>query len=69
MQQSYRLIKKQEQWHFANEAELENFIWDNLKDIFNLTPLKRQHYIESNICDILAISKNKELVIIELKIW
>ncbi|AMA10398.1 endonuclease NucS domain-containing protein [Picosynechococcus sp. PCC 73109] len=67
MQQSYRLIKKQEQWHFGSEAELENFIWDNLKDIFDLTPLKRQHYIDNNICDILAVSKNKELAIIELK--
>lgn len=67
MQQNYRLIKKREKWHFETETELENFIWNNLKDIFSLTPLKRQYYIDNNICDILAISQDKALVIIELK--
>ncbi len=67
MEQLYQLIKDGEKWSFGNEATLENFIWDNLKEIFEFIPLKRQYYIDGNICDILAVSQNRQLVIIELK--
>lgn len=67
MEKSYQLIKHNDAWNFANEAALENFVWDNLQSIFDLTPLKRQFYISGNICDILAISSDKQLVVIELK--
>ncbi|NJN72192.1 MAG: DUF91 domain-containing protein [Limnothrix sp. RL_2_0] len=67
MKKTYQLTKSNGTWIFESEAALENFIWDNLQSIFNLTPLKRQFYINGNICDILAVSSNKQLVIIELK--
>ena len=47
--------------------ELETFVWNNLEEIFELKPLTRQLSIRGEICDILAIGKNNQLVIIELK--
>lgn len=54
-------------WEFANETALEDFIWDNLNVIFDLIPLERQGSINGERCDIISISKNKQLVIFELK--
>ncbi len=54
-------------WEFANETVLEEFIWDNLTAIFNLIPLERQRRINGERCDIISVSQNKQLVILELK--
>lgn len=61
------LKKTGQGWRFANEAALEDFIWANLKPLFNLTPLKRQYYVKGEVCDILAVDDNKQLVVLELK--
>ncbi|MCL1475769.1 endonuclease NucS domain-containing protein [Argonema antarcticum] len=54
-------------WEFENEAALEDFVWANLTQIFGLTPLKRQHTVKGQFCDILALGENKQLVVLELK--
>lgn len=61
------LIKKTEGWQFASEADLEDFVWDNLEKLFGLSPLKRQYVVQNDCCDILALSDSGQLVIIELK--
>lgn len=54
-------------WEFVNEAALEDFVWDNLKPLLNLTPLKQQYFVRGEICDILAVDDNRQLVVLELK--
>lgn len=54
-------------WHFASEAALEKFAWEHLQALLGLTPLKRQHNSNGEICDILAVSPDKALTIVELK--
>ena len=61
------LIKTEEGWKFDSEAELEDFVWDNLNSLLSLTPLKRQFYAKTEVCDILAIGQNRQLVVLELK--
>lgn len=61
------LIKKTEGWQFASEADLEDFVWNNLGKLFGLIPLKRQYIVLNDCCDILALSDSGQLVIIELK--
>ncbi|VXD21131.1 endonuclease NucS domain-containing protein [Planktothrix paucivesiculata] len=63
-----KLFKKgRNQWGFGSEEALEDFIWDNLSNLLELTPLKRQYKVNGGFCDILALDKQKQLVIIELK--
>lgn len=54
-------------YRFENESILEDFAWDNLNLLFNATPLRRQHHVNGNYCDILAVGEKGNLVIIELK--
>jgi RecB family endonuclease NucS len=54
-------------WEFTSEAALEDFVWDNLPQLLELTPLKRQHPELGEYCDILAVDHTKKLTIIELK--
>jgi len=54
-------------WEFASEEALEDFLEDNLQELLGLTFLKRQHHVREQYCDILALGKNKQLVILELK--
>ena len=54
-------------WEFASELSLEDFVWENLPLLFKLTPLKRQHPVKGEYCDILAVDNKKQLTIIELK--
>jgi RecB family endonuclease NucS len=54
-------------WVFANEAVLEKFVWENLQQIFGLSPLRRQYTSKGEICDILAVDADNGLVILELK--
>ncbi|WP_375479369.1 endonuclease NucS domain-containing protein [uncultured Nostoc sp.] len=61
------LIKTGNSWRFATEADLEDFVWANLKELFGLIPLKRQYYIKGQICDILALNEKRQLVVLELK--
>ncbi|MBE9145719.1 endonuclease NucS domain-containing protein [Planktothrix mougeotii] len=62
------LLKKAgNKWGFGNEKALEDFVWDNLMNLLELTPLKRQYKVNGEICDILALDKDQKLVIIELK--
>ncbi|MBW4571064.1 MAG: DUF91 domain-containing protein [Tolypothrix carrinoi HA7290-LM1] len=54
-------------WEFETEADLEDFVWANLQQLLGLTPLKRQHYVNGQFCDILALGDNQQLVVLELK--
>lgn len=54
-------------WEFASELASEDFIWENLSQLFKLTPLKRQHPAKGEYCDILAVDDKNQLTIIELK--
>ncbi len=54
-------------WEFETEADLEDFVWANLKQLLGLTPLKRQYFVKGEFCDILALDENKHLVVLELK--
>lgn len=54
-------------FRFEHESILEDFIWDNLNILFKANPLRRQHHVNGNYCDILAIGKRGNLIIIELK--
>jgi hypothetical protein len=56
-----------EKYRFESESVLEDFAWDNLNALFKVTPLRRQHHVNGNYCDILAVGEKGNLVIIELK--
>lgn len=64
---SVNLRKTGQKWEFESEAALEDFVWANLKKLLKLTPLKRQYRVNGQICDIVAVDKNKRLVVLELK--
>lgn len=64
----YSLKQIGDLWEFEKESDFEDFLWHNLETLLELKPLKRQYYIKGQYCDILAIGKNKELIILELKI-
>lgn len=64
------LQKNADKWEFESEEDLENFVWENLTILLRLKPLKRQHPINpinGEKSDILAISEERQLTIIELK--
>lgn len=67
MLNSVNLRKTGQGWEFESEAVLEDFVWANLKKLLELTPLKRQHRVSGQICDIIATDKNKRLVVLKLK--
>lgn len=54
-------------WEFESETVLEDFVLANLQQLLGLTPLKRQYRVSGQICDIVAVDKNKRLVVLELK--
>lgn len=62
-----KLKQVQGDYTFYDEFELEHFVWSNLKAIFGFEPLTRQYYADENYADILALSSDRELVVIELK--
>ncbi|OKH53929.1 recombinase RecB [Calothrix sp. HK-06] len=51
---------------FSSEYALEEFVWNNLEQLFQLKPVARQHPAKGEFCDILAVN-NKQLSILELK--
>lgn len=55
-------------WEFATEEAFEDFIWANLDQMFGLTPFARQFYVQGQYCDLLAVDRNKQLTVIELKV-
>ena len=61
------LRKTADRWDFESELALENFVWVNIEELFGLTPLVRQYCSNGEFCDILALDKQRRLVIIELK--
>lgn len=61
------LIKTEKGWMFAEEYLLEDFIWHSLESALNIIPLKRQFNIKGEYCDIIAKTKNNQLVVLELK--
>ena len=61
------LRKTGEGREFASVAALEDFIWDNIHQLLGFIPLKRQYVVKNEVCDILALDKQKQLVILELK--
>ena len=54
-------------WNFASETILEDFVWQHLPSLLECQPLKRQYFSDGDVCDILALTTQKRLVIIELK--
>jgi RecB family endonuclease NucS len=62
-----RLRQQEHKWMFSSEADLETFIWNHLKSLLHLTPFKRQYAVQGMFCDILALTPQQQLVIIELK--
>ena len=54
-------------WEFASEQALENFVWDRLAELLHLRPFQRQYAVMGEICDILALSSDGQLTILELK--
>lgn len=61
------LIKSDKGWAFTEERFLEDFIWMHLESSLDLIPLKRQSNIKGEYCDILANTKDGQLVVLELK--
>ena len=61
------LIKFEDGWKFATEQDLEDFLWNNLEKVLNLQPLKRQFNVLGEICDLLGLDEDGNLVIVELK--
>lgn len=65
---SNALLKKSGgKWGFDSEKALEDFVYDNLNSLLDMTPLQRQYYINGEKSDILALDQNKRLVLLELK--
>jgi RecB family endonuclease NucS len=54
-------------WEFANEQALEDFVWSRLEALLQLQPFQRQYAVMGEICDILALSADGQLTILELK--
>ncbi len=61
------LTKAGERWNFESELALEKFVWANLGNLFNLTPLKQQYSCNGEVCDILAVDEKQQLSVLELK--
>lgn len=60
------LRKTSTRYEFSSEYALEEFVWNNLEQLFQLKPIARQHPAKGEFCDILGVS-NKQLSILELK--
>ncbi|MBE9109528.1 hypothetical protein IQ273_08880 [Nodosilinea sp. LEGE 07298] len=66
---SAKIKKIGERWDFLSEADLEEFVWKNLSQLLCLKPLARQHCSDNrNRFDILGLSEDKTLSIVELKL-
>lgn len=54
-------------WRFDSESSLENLVWSNLGLLLSIKPIARQFPCKGEICDLVAIGSNQELIILELK--
>jgi RecB family endonuclease NucS len=54
-------------WQFDTEFSLEEFLWVSLEPLLSLKSLARQYSTEGQICDILATTSDRQLVVLELK--
>lgn len=61
------LRKVAQGWEFASEKSLEDFVWSTLEDLLHLRPFQRQYAVKGEVCDILALTADRRLVILELK--
>jgi RecB family endonuclease NucS len=61
------ISKTSDGWKFLSEAALEKFVWTNLQELFDANPLRQQYNCNGEISDILAVDRQKRLLIIELK--
>jgi RecB family endonuclease NucS len=61
------LRKVSEGWEFSSELALEDFVWEHLEDLLQLKPFQRQYAVVGEVCDILALTVDHQLVILELK--
>lgn len=53
---------------FLSEQDLENFVWKALLQLLGLEPLARQYSVDKlHRCDILGVTSERQLAIIELK--
>ena len=65
--ESVCLRKTSQGWEFANEQALEEFVWNHLEDLLHVSPFQRQLAVMGEVCDILALTAERQLVTIELK--
>ncbi len=61
------LKKTANKWEFSSEQVLEDFIWNNLGNLFGLIPLMRRYTVFREIRNILAQDSNGQLVVIKIK--
>ncbi|MEL6556246.1 MAG: recombinase RecB [Cyanobacteria bacterium J06621_11] len=61
------LRKTSQGWEFVSEQALEEFVWHHLDDLLQVSPFQRQLSVMGEVCDILALAAERQLVIIELK--
>ena len=54
-------------WMFDSENSLENLVWNNLGLLFAVKPIARQFPCRGEICDLVAMGSERELIILELK--
>ena len=58
---------EQQEFKFEDENALETFVEANLDKLFEIQAIARQYRVNGEICDLLAVDKNRALTIIELK--
>ena len=54
-------------WEFFSEEILEDFLYEHLEILLGLNVLDKQHIVNNQRCDILAVDSHKKLVVLELK--
>ncbi|MFL9458923.1 hypothetical protein AB0758_49080 [Tolypothrix bouteillei VB521301_2] len=54
---SAALRRTGEGWEFSSKAAVEDFVWDNLQELFGLTPLGKQYLVRGEVGDILAVDR------------
>jgi hypothetical protein len=69
MTKKYALQSTPSGWQFIHETALENFVWDHLETLFGYQPLRRQHHVDGNYCDILVIALSRQLMVISLNVY
>lgn len=54
-------------WKFQSEFYLEDFVSQTIEPLLNLKQLARQYYLNNQVCDLLAVTQERQLTIVELK--